>query len=105
MRKIILGVLATLLLNACTWVKETRKASDVKRVDARYAASCTYLGLVDAKVLSEVGGIKRSDKKVASEVETLAKNNAADMKGNTIVSASNLRNGKQSFKVYNCAGY
>lgn len=101
--KIIVIIGSVVLLNACVGVKETRRSQNVDLVKARYVEACDYRGTVDANVTPKIGGITiMSQKKTAKELITLAKNNAAEMGGDTIVVASGIRGGRQSFKVYRC---
>lgn len=101
--KIIVIVGSLILLNGCLGVKESRRSQNVDLVKSRYVGACNYLGTVDANVTPKIGGIKiMSEKKTGKELETLAKNNAAEMGGDTIVEASRVRGGRQTFKVYRC---
>jgi hypothetical protein len=77
-------------------------ADNVTLVKERYIASCRYLGTVKAKVLAGAVGLKRSRKKVSTELRTIARNDAVTMGGDTIVEASRVIDGRQSFKVYRC---
>ena len=51
---------------------------------------------------SRVGGFERKPGKVAAELETLARNEAATMGGNAVVAASTVKDGRQTFGVYHC---
>jgi hypothetical protein len=52
---------------------------------------------------AEIAKIDRKQSKVAIELETLARNYAVGMGGNTIVAEDAMSNdGEQTFIVYNC---
>ena len=46
--------------------------------------------------------IDRNREKVRKELETLARNHTDELNGDTIVPASAIENGKQTFDVYRC---
>ena len=111
MKKLLFLVVPALVMSACTWVKLDKKGESVSVVQARYTKACSKLGGITAKVIVDVGGVKRSKNKVARELETLARNDAAEMGGDTIVIKSPVRTAKnKSFKksasrkysVYRC---
>ncbi len=91
------------ILSACNWNKQTRSSEKVELVKKVYVGSCKYKGTVEAKVKEKIGGIKvLSDKKMRQELVIIAKNNAAEMGGDSITSASRIKNGRKTFKVYLC---
>jgi hypothetical protein len=49
-----------------------------------------------------VGSMKRSPEKVATELTNLARNEATQFDGDTIVPVSLVQDGRQSFDVYKC---
>ena len=112
MRKFLMLVAPLLILPGCTWVKLDKKGENVAVVQARYVKSCRYMGQIIAKVFLDVGGVvQRSRHKVKRELETLARNDAATMGGDTIVIASPVttvratkhkKNAQRSYKVYRC---
>ncbi len=111
MKKFILFCASALVFTGCTWVKLDKKGESVAVVQAKYVSSCRGLGKVTAKVVVDLGGVKRSPRKVARELETLARNDASGMGGDTIVIASPItttktskfkKNARRAFKVYNC---
>jgi hypothetical protein len=97
----VLVVFAT-LLHACTWVKATPEGAKVRVAQANELENCESRGEVTASLKSRVGGFERKPGKVAGELETLARNEAATMDGDTIVAESLVRDGKQTFGVYRC---
>lgn len=111
MNKIYWFMVPVLMFSGCTWVKLNNKGETVSVVEARYAKACKVVGQITSKVIVDVGGIKRSPNKVARELETLARNDAAQLKGDTLVIGSPIRtvriskfkkNARRTFKVYRC---
>ena len=64
-------------------------------------ADCKLLGTTTEKT-NDRWASARNDKKVATEVLTLARNEAARMGGNTLVEKTELVMGRQTFTVYSC---
>ena len=92
-----------MLAGACTWVKLTGPGEDVHVGTAAEVASCEKLGATHSKTSSRVAFFSRSPQKIDAEVETLARNEAADMGGNTIVpQGPTSSEGRRSFDVYRC---
>ena len=90
------------LLAACAWVKTTPEGEKVRIAQAGEVENCESEGEVTASLKSRVGGFERKPGKVAGELETLARNEAATMGGDTIVAASPVKEGRQTFRVYRC---
>ena len=89
-------------LGACTWVKPTDAGAKVVVADGSGVSNCERKGQVESALKSRVGAFERNATKVAGELETLARNEAAKMGGDTVVAESNVRDGKQTFGVYRC---
>ncbi len=104
MKRIAVSILVSgaLLLTGCTWVKLEKNARQVDVVKPRYVRNCEYLGMVSGKVFTGAIGINRSARKITEEIQTIARNNAADMGGDSIVPVSRIVDGRQKFKVYRC---
>ena len=64
-------------------------------------ADCTLLGTTTEKT-KDRWAPTRSDKKVAIELLTLARNEAIQMDGNTVVETTELVMGRQTFAIYSC---
>ena len=102
-RKSFLLLLPMLALAAgCSFTKLTEGGAKVRPATAAEVGSCTGLGKVTASVVDEVAFIPRTEGGVRDNVYDTAKNSAAGMGGNTIVPASELKDGKQTFEVYRC---
>lgn len=99
----IITVLALLsALHACTWVKPTPEGAKIVVSDSTGIRNCERQGAVTSILKSRVGAYDRKASKVAGELETLARNEAALMGGDTIVAESDVKDGRQTFGVYQC---
>ena len=100
---VIVGVAA--LAGGCTWVKLTEPGSNVRVGTVAQAASCTKLGATHAKTSTRIAFFSRSPKKIDSELESLARNEAAEMGADTVVAQGPASSeGRRSFDVYRCTG-
>jgi hypothetical protein len=97
-------VLCTLLATACTWVETTPGGEKVRVLDADEVTSCKKLGTTTSALKDKIAGVNRSAEKVKKELETLARNTAADLGGDTVVATSEVLEGRQTFTVYRCVG-
>ena len=95
-------LLAGLLITGCTWVKATPNAERVRIVPADRVADCAKIGDLSVYTKSRVAGVNRKAAIVKQELETLARNEAAEMGADTIISASDILDGRQSFIAYRC---
>ena len=95
-------IIASLLLTACTWVKLDTAGEKVRVLSAEEASGCKELGKTNVMLRATVAGIERNEEKVKKELETLARNSAGGMGGDTVVPASEIEDGKQTFAVYRC---
>ena len=86
----------------CTWVKTTPEAERVRIVPRDRVADCKQLGDVSTYTKSKIAGVNRKADKVKEELETLAQVEAAEMGADTIVVASEVSNGRQTYIVYKC---
>lgn len=103
MKKLSLLLIATLAMTtSCTWVKVTEGGSSVAVANSANVRGCKNLSEVSVSVTNKVGFYKRDADKVATELTSLARNEASGLGGDTIVPSSSIENGKQSFNVYKC---
>jgi hypothetical protein len=98
----VINLAAVALLAGCTWVKDTPGGTKVRVLAANEVASCTEIGKTQVSLADKVLGIKRSATKVQLELETLARNSAADMGGDTVVAVAPPNEGHQIYNVYRC---
>lgn len=99
---IVIVMLISGLAAGCAWVDLKPRGEKVRVLMAEEVGSCRELGRVSAVTAARVGFIARSKDTVQEEVYRLARNNAGDMGGDTIVPAGPLIDGEQPFKVYRC---
>jgi hypothetical protein len=89
-------------LSSCTWVKLTEEGARVL-VQTTVQSDCERLGRTTSMSKAEIAKVDRKESKVATELETLARNHAVGMNGNTIVAEGEMtEDGKQTFIVYSC---
>jgi len=94
---------AAMLAGACTWVKLTAPGEGVRVGTMAEAASCKKIGATHAKTSARAAFFARSPKKIDQELETLARNEAAEMRGNMIVpQGPTSSEGRRSFDVFSC---
>jgi hypothetical protein len=90
---------------ACTWV-EPDAQGELIRVAYHKAdiANCVDLQRsVTVSVKHDIAGIERNKLKVADELESLARNEAATItQADTIFASSTVYDGEQKFDVYDC---
>jgi len=89
-------------LSACTWVKPTPEGVHVHVAEADAVRQCQKLSNVTVSLKHKVGRVERKPVKVANELETLARNEAAVMGGDTVVANNKPSEGRQEFGVYDC---
>lgn len=102
MNKNLIVVFGVVLLVSCAWVKVSEKGEMVRLVQSRQAVeSCKLIGRINGKVVNRVV-FERDEEKVAIELANLARNEAGMLGGNTILSVSDIVDGRQAFAVYQC---
>jgi hypothetical protein len=103
MRILLLVTLGVTCFSGCTWVKLSPQGEGVLLARATDVLGCEKLGTTTASLKADIAGFSRNPSKVQLELETLARNSAADLGGDTIVHASEIELGKQEFDVYLCS--
>jgi hypothetical protein len=101
MKTITLIVASAFLLSACATVKLTAEGEKIRVLDPGEVTSCKNLGRTTTSVTAKVI-IERPEDSVAEELQTIARNGAARMGGDTIVPLTVIDNGTQTFVVYKC---
>ncbi|CAI8953631.1 DUF4156 domain-containing protein [Methylocaldum szegediense] len=99
---LVFGVAVMFIVSGCTWVELTPGGEKVRELTPPEVGRCKHLGRVTSNTAATVGIFARSKETVQKEVNRLARNNAADMGGDTIVPAGPLIDGEQTFNVYRC---
>ena len=88
---------------ACTWVKLSEGGEAVRVAKPGEVAGCESKGRTHAQTTDRVAIFARRDQPIRLELESLARNEAALMGGDTIAPATPIERGRQSFDVYRCA--
>ena len=101
-RKLSALLCLSLLISACAWVKPTERGANVKVVEPGDVSNCRKIGTSTVSVLDNVAGLTRSYRTLSEELATLARNEAANLNGDTVVPAGEIVNGQQVFDVYDC---
>jgi hypothetical protein len=96
---IMWAMVATL---GCTWVPLTDGGGNVRILQANETTDCQKISTVNAKTADRVGIFARTDRKMREELESLARNEAAEAGGNAVAPTGTMTNGRQSFVVYRC---
>ena len=100
--KIALGAFIVLLISSCTWIKLTPDGEKARVLTKAEVVNCKMLGKTTVSLKATIAGFERNAEKVKKELETLARNHAVDLKGDTVVPESEIKNGQQSFAIYRC---
>ncbi|MCC2624827.1 MAG: hypothetical protein K0R14_700 [Burkholderiales bacterium] len=105
MRKYKLAMLsftAVTVLTACSFVSLDPQARDVNVAeDAKSLAGCKSLGNTNVSLWSKADTFQ-SHTKTEEQLDTLARNQAATMGGNTVVPHPSAEAGQRTYSVYNC---
>lgn len=98
------GIMAifVLSLSACTWVEVEPAGEKVRVLSAAEVTGCTRVGKTTVNTMAKVGVVERFPEKVQEELNTLARNSAPDIGGDTVVPVGEPRDGVQVFEVYRC---
>lgn len=102
LHKVTTLIVLAAYLPGCTWVKPTPEGERVRVAQVQEVRDCERKGEVASILKSRVAGFERNPDKVAGELETLARNEAALMGGDTVVAQSPIKDGRQMFGVYRC---
>lgn len=92
----------TLLSSACNWAPLTTPGEKVRVLEPGEVKTCAKKGKTTVTTTAKVIGIPRGKDTVAEELINLARNIAPDLRGDTIVAISPIKDGKQTFAVYKC---
>ncbi|MCW8958821.1 MAG: DUF4156 domain-containing protein [Gammaproteobacteria bacterium] len=97
-------VVAALALSvaACSWVKLTEQGEDVRVFEPSQVANCERVGKTTVRTSATAAGLARHADKVQTELDTLARNSAVDIGGDTVVPLDKPVDGVQIYEVYRC---
>ena len=101
-RNVILAVAMTAVLGGCSFVTVDPGAEDVLVLEANRTKDCERLGQTRVSVATKIGFIKRGKPAISDNLETLARNSAAAMGGDTITAETEVSDGKQTFGIFEC---
>lgn len=96
------ALVLAIVASACQWVPLTPGGKDVRVVTAADVAGCKEIAIVTGKTTVTVGPLARDEAKVGREVETLARNEAAESGANAIVPKGPLDWDERSYTAYRC---
>ena len=102
MRAVPPVLVAIALAGGCSLVELTPAGAGVRLASAEAVVTCTSLGRITASVIHEVGFLPRHPDAVQDNINVTARNSAANMGADTIVPASKIEDGRQTFEVYRC---
>ena len=94
--------LTIICLPACAWVETTKEGKEVTLVKSFNVKDCLKLGTTNATVTHKIGILTRNDESVTEDLIIVAKNRAAELGADSIVSKGPAVEGKMSFDMYNC---
>lgn len=96
--------LSALLLGGCssTMIGERLGADQVVLADATQVSKCKSLGRTTLSVLSSLGPITRSAEAVEDNLLQMARNEAVDKGGDTVVKGASMEYGKRSYEIFKC---
>jgi hypothetical protein len=69
---------------------------------AEDVTACKRMGKTTVKTAPKVVGLKRHEYKVEEELDTLARNSAVELGGDTVVRVDEPVEGRQVYEVYRC---
>ncbi|MCW8983319.1 MAG: DUF4156 domain-containing protein [Gammaproteobacteria bacterium] len=95
-------LLLSLSVIACTWVELSPEGEKVAVVTADQITGCKRVGKTTVKSAAKIAGLERHGHKVEAELNTLARNSAPEIGGDTVVPIATPVDGKQLFEVYRC---
>ncbi|HLF23225.1 MAG TPA: DUF4156 domain-containing protein [Burkholderiales bacterium] len=94
--------MVAMLASGCVFVQPTEGGKKVRVLTAGEVERCRSLGTLTSQVADSVAAVPRSREAVADDVLLNAKNAAAAQEADTIVPASEMKNGRQTFNIYRC---
>lgn len=83
-------------------IGEREGAEQVVLAQASQVSGCKSLGKTNLSVLSAVGPITRSAESVEDNLLQMARNEAVDKGGNTVVKGNSLQYGTRTFEIFKC---
>lgn len=95
-------ILLAAILASCSFVTLNPQAKSVTVIpNANAVSNCKFLGNTNVSLWSKAGTFQSTDK-IESQLDILARNEAAGMGGNTVTPNSPINNNQRAYSVYNC---
>lgn len=89
-------------LAACSFVSLNPQAQNTTvSTNTNALSNCKFMGNTNVSLWSKAGTFQ-SQSTSESQLDTLARNEAATMGGNTVSPESAINNGQRTYRVYNC---
>lgn len=102
-KNLILNFLLTITLIGCSFISLDSQARDViVSTDKTSLSKCKFLGKTTVSLWSKATTFQ-SDETVVTQLDTLARNQAASMDGNVVAADSEISNGQRTYRVYKCS--
>ena len=86
----------------CATVSLSSGGEKIRVLGPDEISSCRELGKTNTSVTATALGVPRPPETIAIELESIGRNSASNMKGDTIVPLTVINEGKQTFIVYKC---
>jgi Domain of unknown function (DUF4156) len=100
--RLVAIIAACALIQSCAWVDLSEAGKKVRTTTIDEVASCSKLATITVNTAYKVGFLNRDDYKLRTELNDLARNEAAKLGGNTLVAMTKPEKGSQAFGVYVC---
>ncbi|HET7923033.1 MAG TPA: DUF4156 domain-containing protein [Gammaproteobacteria bacterium] len=102
--KSLLALVLTLAVGDCTWVSVSPEAQQhgVIALSLDRVANCRQLSQIQVSVANTVGVFKRMPSDVEHDLTNLAINEAAKSDADTVAALSPVKDGAQTFGIYQC---
>ena len=101
-RMLLIAGALTGTLAGCTWVQLTEAGETVTVLTQPAGADCTRIGTVTARTKASVAGASRNDEKMMTELDTLARNEAAMLGANAVRAEGTPIAGRLGYIAYRC---
>jgi len=95
-------VSVVLFASSCATVNLSDGGEKIRVLAPSEVSTCRELGKSAASVTATALGVPRPAETIAKELETIARNSASNMGGDTIVPLTVISEGQQTFNVYKC---
>jgi hypothetical protein len=100
-KRYLLSLLLLALFNGCAFVDLTESGSNVSQASEADVVGCALVGTVSSQTKDKVV-FNRNTGNVKEELIVLARNKAAEIGANAIVTDGQPTNGTQRFQAYLC---